>query len=70
MALKKRKVEAVELKPLMAGIGAAPNSVSPQLAKLRDDGFVKHGKDGYQVTARGVAHHEKTTAAHANETEG
>jgi hypothetical protein len=69
VAHKDRAVGTNELKPIIVAIGAAPNSVSPQVHKLRQDGFIKPHGDGYQVTARGLAHHVKTTTV-ATQAEG
>jgi hypothetical protein len=68
---KDRGVRPVELQPLLVAIGLNAKSVSPQLTKLRTDGYVKkHSDDGlYHVTARGLAHHEKTTATMAQAAE-
>jgi hypothetical protein len=58
--------KAVDIRPAVIAIGLNEKSVSPQLTKLRTDGMVKKEKDGlYHVTTRGIAHHEKMTAAAA-----
>jgi hypothetical protein len=59
---KDRAVKVDVLKQAVVDNGGAPNSSSPQLAKLRADGFVKKTVDGYQITPRGLARHAKTTA--------
>lgn len=60
VAHKDSGFKAKELTPIIVAIGKAPNSVSPQLGKLRVDGMVKKDKDGlYRATPKGIAHHEK-----------
>jgi hypothetical protein len=67
-ANKDRGFRATELKPVLAEIGLSEKSVSPQLTKLRQDGFVKKNVTDklYHVTGRGIAHHGKTIAADAS----
>lgn len=69
VANKERGIRPVEMHPVMETIGLSPKSVSPQLTKLRKDGFVKkHADDGlYHVTARGLAHAAKQEAASQSE---
>lgn len=67
VANKDRGIKPVEIQPQLTAIGLSTKSVSPQLTKLRQDGFVKKNPaDGlYHVTARGIAHHDKAAAANA-----
>lgn len=61
VANKDRGCKPVEIQPQLIAIGLSAKSVSPQLTKLRHDGFVKKNPaDGlYHVTARGIAHQAK-----------
>jgi hypothetical protein len=66
VAHKDRGYRAIELRPVLVAIGLNEKSVSPQLTKLKVEGLVKKERDGlYHVTPRGIAYHEKTTAAAA-----
>ena len=67
-ANKDRGIRPVELQPSLEAIGLAAKSVSPQLTKLRQDGFVKKNPaDGlYHVPARGVAEAAKRAQAEAS----
>jgi hypothetical protein len=66
---KDKGFRASELKPAVTAVGLSDKSVSPQLGKLRTDGFVKRSggaKDGtYQITHRGVTEHTKRAEAAA-----
>jgi hypothetical protein len=65
---KDRAVKVDELQQAVVANGGQAKSTSPQIAKLRTDGLVKRTDGGaYQVTARGLAHHAKTTAQKTEE---
>ena len=70
-ANRERGIRPVELQPGLLAIGLSIKSVSPQLTKLRGDGFVKKNPaDGlYHVTARGVAHAAKLAQEEASKSE-
>lgn len=60
---KDRAFRPIELAPVLVAAGLSAKSVSPQLTKLRYDGFVRKVGDKCQITPRGIAAHAKLVAA-------
>jgi hypothetical protein len=63
-----KNISTRDLRLLMPRIGLSEKSVSPQITKLRVDGYVRKMDNGvYRITARGLADHAKLLKAEAEQ---